>query len=486
MNIMLTILLAPFYVAWFVAAWIIENGKALWQFWYRWLAGRKKVATHGNAAWADKKQLKKNGHFRREGWMVGSVDGKPIYTGLERNVLLCTNPGQGKTMSLVAALKAVADNSDILVNDPAGDIERHTRADFEAKGYRTLCFNLVEPHKSDMRWNPLASLNHADTFNFEREVDVMADLIMPDDAHSRDEHFQRFARMMLAAAIEIGVTEDIPLNLGEIVEILAVPSQLRMFFEGRLKGNASINIKQAYHAYANAGDKERGSFNTTLARKLKPWGTNTMRQLLQDDPFAPWVFSDIYRDDRPSIIYIKAGLGNPETAGVARLMLGDAINARRRLWNAGERLKRPMRLLVDEALTIGNCVPIQDAVNELRKAKVTCWMTYLSLQSVRDTLSHAENIINACELIVFGGGRDMKLYKEVSDLMGDKTIESASRSESEHGESKGLSEQARRLIKPDELRMLPYEEQAMTLGVLNVKCRKTFTRHGEKVTFQSP
>jgi type IV secretory pathway TraG/TraD family ATPase VirD4 len=449
---------------------------------YRWITGVKGLDTHGSAKWATAKELKKKGHFKSIGWMIGKLKGQKVYTGAERNVLLCAPPGQGKTMTMVAALLDIRGKEDIVVNDPAGDIEAMTRKHFADMGYRAACFNIANPPQSDVLYNPLSYIKPELHFDFERDVEALAILMQPDDVKSREPHFQEFTRMMLVAAIMTASVQDVPMTLYEVVEVLASPKRLREFFATNRGRYNSLMIEQAYEAYEAAGDKERGSFTTTMARKLKTWGTRPMRHLLQDDPNNPWSWETYYNDRKPTILYIRAGLGTEE-GSVARLVLGNAINTRRRMWNKRQPFLRPLRLVIDEALTIGNCVAIQDAVNELRKAGVSTFMCWLSLQSLRDTLTHHENIINACEIVVFGGGRDMKLYREVSDMMGDKTIESGSRSESEHGESKGLNEQARKLIKPDELRAIPYTQCALTLGALNVMADKSFRKHKDKIIF---
>jgi type IV secretion system protein VirD4 len=444
------------------------------------LFGRKdELNTHGNAKWATKQELKP--HFSPLGFYVANLDGKRVYTGPEKNVLLCAPPAQGKTQTLVACLKDLAtrEKTDLVINDPAGDIEKGVRSDFEAKRYRVWCINIADPPRTNTRYNPLTFINKEMFFDYERDVQSLANLILPDDVHTREEHFQNFARMMLVAALIKADMGDVKPTLYDVVEVLSDPRKLVSYFSGY---SDSLLVQQAVRAYDAAGDKEKGSFITTLARKLTGWAQKAMRYVLQDDPVKPWTWENLYQDDQPTVIFLRAGLGTNEGA-VARLILGNAINTRRRMWNKGEAFKRPLKLIIDEALTIGNCAAIQDAVNELRKAKVNVFMCWLSLQSLKDTLSQAENIINACELVVFGGGRDMKLYKEVSDLMGDRTIESGSRNENEHGESKGASEQARRLIKPDELRGLPYGELAMTLGALNVRAEKPFKLGKQGVEF---
>lgn len=75
----------------------------------------------------------------------------------------------------------------------------------------------------------------------------------------------------------------------------------------------------------------------------------------------------------------------------ARLILGNATNTRRYMSNEdGVRCKRDLRILVDEAVTLGNCQAIVDATNELGKAGVFLMLWFLSMRGFPN-LSHCED-----------------------------------------------------------------------------------------------
>lgn len=478
MGSLWSIFITPFKVAYWCTTALKGTLAEVWGKFYK----PRQTGAHGSAAWATKKQLKQAGHFNPVGFKVGMFEKKAVYTGKEKNVLVCAPPRQGKTLALASAMLALKEPTDIVVNDPAGDIEGHTAEHFVAQGYRVLTLNIAQPAESPNRFNPMRFLQPQHPFEFEQSIKQLALLLAPDEKTSQP-HFQEFNRLMIGAGLIKALLEDVSLTLSDLVEAMADPGSLKKFFEGHSLLAQYLVTKQAYKAYEAVGDKERGSFTSTMARKLEPWGTLPMRHILQPDPKGDWDFETIYRDDKPTIVYLRAGLGNPDAAGVARLVLGIAIYTRHRMWNRGEKFKRPNLYFIDEAATLGDCAPIQQAVDVLAKAKVNVWMNWLSLKSVRDTLTGHENIINACELMVYGGGRDLEVYRSMSELMGDRTIENRGKSESNHGESKSSSEQARRLIKPDELRAMPYSDAAMTLGPLNVKLKKAHNRTKDGIAF---
>jgi type IV secretory pathway TraG/TraD family ATPase VirD4 len=162
---------------------------------------------------------------------------------------------------------------------------------------------------------------------------------------------------------------------------------------------------------------------------------------------------------------------------LSRVVYGNAINAVGRIWNKTNRpLSRELRLVIDEAGLVGYCNAVVHGFERLRKAGVRVMLCFLSMEEFQSTYKEAGTLLSGCDLAVWGGSRDMKLYREASEVAGNKTILNKSFSESDNGKSKGFSEQGLRLVSPDYLMRMEYEEQILFLGTLVVKCRKTFRR----------
>jgi type IV secretory pathway TraG/TraD family ATPase VirD4 len=474
MGHLLTILLTPFILAWKVLAFaaylfgFAERGV------FRWIRGVKEPDTHGSAKFASYKELKAKGHDKPGGFYVGMLDGKRLYLHREASLLACAPKGQGKSLTICALLiEGAAHGADYVVNDPEGGLWRQTAHTFADKGYRVWVIDVLNPRASSVTYNPLSILRPSMPYDFASDVNNICHLIMPDES-TKEPHFQESARLIVKGAIAYAVRENEDATIYDVVDVLtANPTRMRRFLDTALS-SPDLMVRQAVAAFTAAGDKEKGSFITTMTRKLEVWGRPRAKDILQTGA-EPWTWEWLYNDPQPTIIYIKAGLGTDEGA-ISRLILGNAINTRRRMHNYGATFQRPLKLVIDEALTIGNCNAMVDANNELRKAGVTTASFYLSLSDLRRTYGaeQADTLVTNSDLLVFGGGKDSKFYEEVSRLIGDKTVESGSTNENSYGESKGRSETARRLIKPEELRALPFNECVATLGPLNAKFEKPF------------
>lgn len=479
-----TIILGPFILMFA----IFGEGWRIWRIMLAFYKNmlKKKSNTHGDAEFAGVKQLKGRGHYKAGGWLVGIHGGKRLYTSSESSALTMAPKGSGKTQTAIAQLREIATRQskpDVVVFDPAGDIRAGTREWYESRGYRVIQYDFVNPRESDF-YDPLTYPKAHDVFNFDRQVAQMCRLILPDDRHSREDHFQDFARLLVAGTLSFLMVERKgDATLYNAVHYLTANKHQRNRMFAEMEKCSSPLAQQAVNAFSEAGDKERGSFSTTLARKLNVWLRQGVRHLTESGEITAdgnrergisW--EDIYLGDQPTIVYIVSGLGTGE-GEVARLILGNAINTRRALWNVmRKKPARDLRILVDESREIGNCEAIMDANNELRKAGVTVMMYWLSMTDLMDTYPQAKTLVNNSDLIVFGGGKDMTFYEDVSRLAGEKTIENPGYSESEHGYSESRSEQGQRLVKADALRRMPYEDEVVILDNMAVKARKPFRR----------
>lgn len=507
----LTIITAPFKVAYWSTAMLCSAVVGSVKYAMRMQKGfrkwRQKVKpTHGDADFASDKILKDGGHFDAEGWLVGVVERpgrflswrkrrKRVFTAREACAIGMAPRRTGKTQTAIAQLLELSGRNakpDVLIVDPAGDIQTATQAAYEAAGYRVIVLNFIDPRGSES-YDPFGYLRLHKVFDFDRQIDQLCQLVMPDDAQTRESHFQEFARILLAGTVAY-LTKEKPedATLFRAVELLTTDVKSRNDMFAAMRKSPDPIVRQAVSAFDEAGDKERGSFSTTMTRKLKVWLRQSVKALTATGEVDAkgaivrgWTWEEIFMADAPTAIYIRTGLGTDEGAA-ARLMLGNAINTRRYMFNEGmKEFKRDLRILVDEAVTIGNCQAIIDATNELGKAGVRVMLWYLSTRDVFQTFPNAKTLINNSDILIFGGGKEMDAYEDFSRMIGEKTIENRGYSQSKQGESQSASEQARRVIKADELRRLPFYDMAAVLGNNATMCQKPFTIEKDGVTYHT-
>lgn len=490
MKIVKAILIGPFKVSWWLTtrlgvAIVAEMWEALKFPIAAWRKYRyPKQPTHGNASYRELKDLRKTDHVKPLGWLVGVKDRKCLFTAPESCAIGMAPRRTGKSQTAIAQLKSIAHRTlkaDVVVGDAAGDLLAGTREDFKQAGYVIRVIDFVNPAASDS-YDPFGVLHPQVLFGFDREVDQLCHLIMPDDANTREAHFQEFVRILVAGTITYLIQEKPEeATLPRAVEILTTDVKERNAMFTAMRKSGDPIVRQAVSAFDEAGDKERGSFSTTMTRKLKVWLRRSVRAITETGEVDEWgrivrgwTWEQVFRGDRPTAVFIRTGLGTDEGAA-ARLILGNAINTRRHMWNTDlAKPARDLRILIDEAVTIGNCQAIVDATNELGKAGVTVMLWFLSMRDVFQTYPNAKTLINNCDMLVFGGGKEMDYYEDVSRMIGEKTINNRGYSESNNGKSQSANEQARRVDKDDELRRMAFHEMVAIMGNFAVRLEKPF------------
>ncbi|MBZ9674568.1 type IV secretory system conjugative DNA transfer family protein [Mesorhizobium sp. ES1-1] len=450
-----------------------------------WGLRNKTAPTHGNAELASWKQLKNTNHAKPDGWLMGLLDGHRVYTDAEACVIGVAPRRTGKSNMGKAQLLAQAKRDskpDVVCFDPHGDLRPAVLRTFINQGYRTLFLNFEQPMQSDHH-NPL-SFVRAHPFHQGKDADQIMKLIMAAEKGA-NEHFTNFPRVVMAGVIAYMLrTNPTNAKLHSVVEMMIADDKNRAVMFDDMILNGGPLEKAAVVAYRNAGERERGSFGTTMTWKLGIWLRPGFIHVTGTDGFT---WEDVFLDPRPVVVFVTTG-GSDIEGAAARLILGNAINTRIQMWphfvatHTGDgqpHFPKELRILVDETRLLGNCAAIVTAVTETGKMGVSLMMWVLGMRDIFDIYPEASVITNSCNAVIFGGGTEMSTYEDFSKAIGEKTIANPARSESDNGSSQSESDQARRVRKADELRRMPTDELAAVMGVTSIQPKKPFKIVGE-------
>jgi type IV secretion system protein VirD4 len=448
--------------------------------------------THGNASFATDKELQKAGNLSPGGFMLGVTKSKKrVYTDPEKSALMFAGPGQGKSQTIIAGIMALSPKQvlpHMLVGDAAGEIYAKTASHFQALGYLIGFIDISNPDNG-MKCDILAALDKG-SHQFEQDLDDLGFLLVTPEPETKQPHFVEFSREVVIAAIRLNVLhEGNTKTLPEIISEL-LNEKKRAELAKRLDVIDDEKAVDPVKTFIEMAAKPEGtSMRTTMTRKLSPWRKDNVHKLslFGEDMYGRrnrgWTFSQVYRNEKPVVIFVRQGLAG-NTGDVARAVYGNAINAVKKQWdNTGLPLNRPLKVIIDEPKKVGYCKAVVDAHNELRKAKVTTLMPFLSLSSLYETYNKdAETLFNGSDIVLFGATKEMELLQRMSKLVGDYTVESRSMSESDHGESRSRNEQARAVIKPDEIMRMDEPEALMIVGNRATRGLKGFekTKNGPK------
>lgn len=333
-------------------------------------------------------------------------------------------------------------------------------------------------------YDPLSFVNPKNAFEFDRDIDAIASLICPDDAHTKDPHWVDFARILISISIAYNTKYNpVRKTLADCVEDILDDSKREEMLRVAFNCDDFI-IRTGLSIFEKASKTKEGTSHlTTSLRKLRVWKMAAVEAVCTAEVGRGWSMADVILHTQPVCIFIHMGLSSGG-GDYVRLALGNAINTARKLWDThGKPLPKGLQVIVDEAVRVGSCNAVMDANNELSKAGVNVLLCFLSLQDMLNTYPSGKTLLNGCELVVYGGGKEYEWYELASKLCGERTAMSYSENTGKGGKGEGYHETATRVIKPDALRSLPYEQQVIVLNDLAVKCLKPFKRLDNGVKF---
>lgn len=473
---------------------------------YRELVGQKEEEpTHGDAAFATDKELKKRGMFKPGGFLACvTKKGRKVYLGRESSLLVVANRGQGKTQAVIANVldlknrPMVADTvvvegnpitryrrdlPDLVVYDPKLGILKRTRAELEALGYRVLVVDIDDPAQSEVFYNPVSYLRIEDIYDFDRQLDVFADLLAPDAKYGKHSHFDNYPKIMIAGVIKhLLIKHKGNVTVPYAVEQLVGGKKLREEIFKEMEKSTDAIIRAAVDAFQSAGDREMGSFITTNFEKMKVWLRPSVRAITEHrdadgNLVNGFTWEEVFTDERPVAVFIRCGLGTGEGA-LVRLMIGNAINSAKRMFNNSNNtpLRKGLWVIVDEGATIEKCNALLEVNRELREARVNLLLCYQYESTIKSIFREdAEELIGGCSWLVYGGANEISWYERVSKLLGKRTSLGRAQSSSENGTSQSRAETATNLRNADQLAAMAFEECVLVApGMAKAEALKPF------------
>ncbi|TIT36138.1 MAG: type IV secretion system protein VirD4 [Mesorhizobium sp.] len=472
--------------------------RCIWGSW-NFLAAVKKwrdkdKPTHGNASFASDKDLKKRGYFRPRGFlMCVTGKGQRVFTRDERSVLVMAPPGAGKSQHFISDLRVLMERPDaqlpfLMIGDAGNELFNSVGHLLKRRGYQIAKIDAVEPDQWT-KYDILSGLDPRDhmRFLFNTQLKGICEGMVADEPNSKNPHFVEFARLLLKCVIAVDVKyEGNRRTIAEMVDLLLDDAAR----DAMLKRAAAYNdshIKATLRAMSKLQDKPEGlSMMTTSLRKLESWNDDAVKEVttfgndMHGHYRRGWNFTQMFSQDKPVVLFIRTGY--QDVGGdLSRIIYSNAVNEVSAMWDATNKpLKRELVVYVDEAGLTGYCAAFVKAFSRLRKVGVRLRLCFVGMEEFKQTYpKDHKTLLNGCDMLVFGGSNDMDLNELATKLAGEFTVQSRNESESSSGESKGRSEQPRKLIKPDEIRRMEYEEALAFIDHIVVRGRKPW-RIGKK------
>lgn len=460
------ILTFPFRVLW----WLLSfSGGQL-----KWLNAKikawKRKPAFGDSAWASASELRAGGNLSRGGFPVGKLGKDWVYTHPEKSVVMQAQAGYGKSLTMGATF-VKAEGEDLVSFDPAGQHYESFAGPLILKGYRVLRIDLNNPAQSAL-FDPSWFLEGSDAFSRDRDLKTLAQLMFArmNEGDNVGQHFTQMGSKLIAGTLDhLMKTDRRHANMYGVARswlLLTNDQRKQMLKDMRLTGTDTL--VSSVNAFEEAGDRERGSYVSTLTNALEIWTWKLYRELCSwaGDIESRWSWEELWSADKPSAVFVTGGMGQRESVeSFLRVFFGLCAASRARAFMNGMVFQRPMKMLIDEADSLGGCLPIANIITELRKANTQVFLSYQSMSQLYRNYGKAmaDTIVDNCEIVSSGGIKDIQELKRLSQLIGMRTVKSLSVGKGARGGT-SENEAGRPLVPVEDIFRLPKDELIALLG----------------------
>lgn len=420
----------------------------------------------GSASWATSHDLKRAGLYNTSGVFLGcDTDGRPLFFDGEIHGLTLAPAGSGKTIAF--SIPALCHSSlPIIVSDFKGTLAVMTKPLREKQHHqKVFCVNPAHLYTEQLgvpaRYNPLQILLD-DWMEVEKNKDLIADaqsialqLCPEPQATGENTFFRNGSRKILVLILVYLVTfhgaskatlsEALSLlrNVKELIEVCQVA-----MFSPILNGELSDMAAELHYKLTAQDTRQVDSFLEGAVQALAAFSSSGW--LAESTSTCDFRFRDM--KENPATVYLIA---DPTKMKVFSPWMGMIA------WSALTELTRqkntrPVMALLDEATNF-RVENLSNALTGLREFGIRVWFVIQELEEYARVYGreNCETLLSQTEVKQIFGASGAKTCDLISRMLGEQTVKAVNVN---LGRTRydpiiqSVSEQARRLLTPDEVR----------------------------------
>lgn len=495
---------------------------AVWLVWVRWWERRgryRKGEEHGSARWATQKEMEAfsdrkdadNNILLTEHAKIRLIDkSHDQRTETNNNVLVIGGPGTGKTRYFVKP-NLMQLNANYFITDPKGTLIHDMGWVLEDAGYEIRTFDTINFDRS-LHFNPIEYIKgEADTLRF---VECLIRNTTGDDQHSGDPFWENAEKLLYTALISYlllhcpeedhsvpgllsllslaDAREDdedymSPLDMlfheietGERLMRVAESSGYDISsreFQPASSGYAWVKVAKpvrpeddfalaSYKQFKVAAGKTLKSIMVSCNVRMKPFDIAEMKELLAYDEMA----LDHLGDARAKVAVFCSMSDTDSTFDfVFALLMQQALDTlcEAALSRFSGALPRCVHFVFDEFANIGTIPDFERMITVTRSRNIAVSMICQSLSQLDENYgeNNAATIMNACDTLLYLGGKSADTNQKIADMIGKQTVANVSVNDSRganptYTHNYGLIE--RDLMQASEVSRMP-RDQALVL-----------------------
>ena len=396
-------------------------------------------------------------------------------TETNNNVMVVGGPGTGKTRYYVKP-NLLQLNADFFITDPKGTLIHDMGWVFEDAGYDVKTFDTVDFSRS-MRFNPVAYAR--DEKGILKLVECLMSNTTGDDQHAGDPYWEKAERLLYTALLGYLVAHcpEEDRNVEGLITLLSLAdareededwkSPLDMLFDeletgmrlvpaaadgsydeqarGFARSGSSCRwVKVAeptdprddfglasYRQFRVAAGKTMKSIISSCNVRMKPFDIKPVRELMSKDEMDLASLGDARRR---TVVFASMSDTDSTFDFLFALLMHAALDSlcEAALERHGGSLPRPVHFMFDEFANIGRIPDFERMVTVTRSRNIAVSMILQSLSQLKEGYgeNNASTIINACDTLLFLGGKANETNKEISEMVGKQTVANTTLSDS--------------------------------------------------------
>ena len=495
---------------------------AVWLVWVRWWERRgryRKGEEHGSARWATQKEMEAfsdrkdadNNILLPEHAKIRLIDKTHDQrTETNNNVLVIGGPGTGKTRYFVKP-NLMQLNANYFITDPKGTLIHDMGWVLEDAGYEIRTFDTIDFTRS-LHFNPIEYIKgEADTLRF---VECLIRNTTGDDQHSGDPFWENAEKLLYTALISYLLLHcpEEDHSVPGLLSLLALAdareddedymSPLDMLFHEIETGERLMRVAESsgydissrefqpassgyawvkvakpvrpeddfalasYKQFKVAAGKTLKSIMVSCNVRMKPFDIAEMKELLAYDEMA----LDHLGDARAKVAVFCSMSDTDSTFDfVFALLMQQALDTlcEAALSRFSGALPRCVHFVFDEFANIGTIPDFERMITVTRSRNIAVSMICQSLSQLDENYgeNNAATIMNACDTLLYLGGKSADTNQKIADMIGKQTVANVSVNDSRganptYTHNYGLIE--RDLMQASEVSRMP-RDQALVL-----------------------
>jgi len=440
-----------------------------------WRPFKKAESVHGEARWANTKDIKKMGLRSKNGVLLGMYNNKRLVADGYQHILLFAPTGSGKGVGFVIP-NLLFWNESVIVHDiklenyefTSGWRRNHMKQ-------KVFLWNPADPDGISHCYNPMDWISKKPGQMVD-DVQKICNFLLPEQ-----EFWQNEARALLTGVMLYLVADpNKPATLGEVVRTLRnddVIYNLAVVLDtmGKIIHPVSyMNIA----SYLQKPDKERGSVTSTANSSLELWSNPLIDTTTATSDFNLHKFKT-----EPHTAYI--GL-TPDNISRLKPLMGMFYQQAAAFFTA--KLPQPhekfgVLMLMDEFPTLGKMEQFLAGIAYFRGYKVRLFLIIQDTEQLKGIYEESgmnSFLSNSTFRITFSAN-NMETANLISQLLGNKTVNQVSYNKPKYldlnpgARSLHVSDVQRALLLPQEVIQLPREDQIILIEAQPpIRCKKIF------------